>query len=406
MLSSIDDTVLLGEMNGDLNLISPGGIGWYKRLHETDTIMPLNGPILAENCDHVCYTCQDFLKKNEMPPESLSNSFWIGPILLILQHLTFAEKMLISRIRHNKCVVNVLSGRAKMTSNVIMFSNPTVKVYHELPPSWHEISEILAFVFQGPVQLNESNIKQTPMLVCRNVVKDMLEWLKLNHVDHKDLYISPDNLNNYPLVGVPVNIKYSKSDLDSGNKIASAVSMCNNEFKDGTTDGPCPFTVHGLTRLEFENMSMDRLKAKALQHLVENGSTLGISYDSKPQSMYDNPQAYPQMFPWLFPYGLEGIGQKCHFPKISEATQKRKLLMYHDKHFQTDFYFLMVAFNHKQLKAGVTGSFLLTKRKMWPGISNCLKSLNHDILKHISNEPSTGPQFLPTTTEEKNCFWL
>ena len=68
------------------------------------------------------------------------------------------------------------------------------------------------------------------------------------------------------------------------------------------------FTVHGLTGLEFKNMSMDRLKAKALQHLVENRSSLGISHDSKPQSMYDNPQAYPQMFPWLFPYGLRGIG--------------------------------------------------------------------------------------------------
>ena len=138
------------------------------------------------------------------------------------------------------------------------------------------------------------------MLVCKNVVKDALEWLKLNHVDYKDLYISLDNLNDYPLVGILVNIKYSKSDLDSGNKIASAMSMYNNEFEDGTTDGPCPFTVHDLTGLEFENMSMDRLKAKALQHLIENRSTLGISYDSKPQSMYDNPQAYPQMFSWLF----------------------------------------------------------------------------------------------------------
>ena len=80
--------------------------------------------------------------------------------------------------------------------------------------------------------------------------------------------------------------------------------------------------------------------------------------------------------------------------------------MYHDKHFQTDFYFLMVAFNHEQLKAGVMGSFLLTKIKMWPGISNHLKSLNHDILKHISDKLLTGAQFLPTTTEEKNCFWL
>jgi hypothetical protein len=87
-----------------------------------------------------------------------------------------------------------------------------------------------------------------------------------------------------------------------------------------------------------------------------------------------------------FSYGFGGIGQKCHFAKISETTQKKKLLMYHDKCFQTDFYFPMIAFNHEQLKAGVTGSFLLAKRKMWPDISNHLKSLNHDILKNISDK--------------------
>ena len=406
LLSPIKDMVLLNEMDCDLNVISPGDIGRYERLHKLDPIRPLEGPILAEDCHHVCNTCQSFLKKNKKPPESLANLFWIGSIPSVLQNLTFAEKMLISKIRHNKCLVRVSSGRAKMTANVIMFSNPTVKVYHALPPSRREISEILAFVFQGPVQPTESDIKRTPMLVRRNVVKDALEWLKLNHVDYEDLQISFENLSDYPLAGVPVNIEYSKSVSDSGNKIASAMSVYDNEFEDGTTDGPCPFTVHGLTGPEFEKLSMDRLKARALQHLAEKGSTLGISHDSKPQSMYDNPQAYPQMFPWLFPYGFGGIGQKCHFGKISETKHKQNLLMYHDKRFQTDFYFPMIAFNHEQLKAGVTGSFLLAKRKMWPDISNRLKSLNRDVLKDISNKLSDGGHFTPRTTEEKKCFQL
>ena len=405
-LSPINEMVLLNEIKFDLKVISPGDVGQYERLHESDPLMSLRGPILAEDCHHVCQTCRRFLKKDKMPPESLANFFWIGPIPSVLKNLTFAEKMLISRIRHNKCLVRVSSGRAKMTANVIMFSNPTVKVYHALPPSRREISEILAFVFQGPIQPTDSDVKRTPMLVRRNVVKDALEWLKLNHVDYEDLYISLDNLNDYPLSGVPVNIEYSKSDPDSGNKIASAMSVYDDEFEDGTTDGPCPFTVHGLTGPEFENMSMDRLKAKALQHLIEKGSTLGISHDSKPQSMYDNPQAYPQMFPWLFPYGSGGIGQKCHFAKISEATQKFNLLMYHDKRFQTDFYFPMIAFNHEQLKASVSGSFLLAKRKKWPDISNRLKSLNRDVLKNISDKLSNGVRFSPTSIEEKNCYHL
>jgi hypothetical protein len=75
-LSSVNDMVLLNKMNcDDLNMISPGDIGRCERLHESDPIMSLNRLILAETCDHVCQTCQGFLKKNKMPPESLANYF-------------------------------------------------------------------------------------------------------------------------------------------------------------------------------------------------------------------------------------------------------------------------------------------------------------------------------------------
>ncbi|KAF8810354.1 hypothetical protein BYT27DRAFT_7222077 [Phlegmacium glaucopus] len=159
-------------------------------------ILPLKGPILAENCQHICKSCKK-------PPQSLANSFWIGAVPSVLQDLTFAEKILISRIRHNRCLVQVSSGHAKMIANVIMFSNPMVKVYHALPPSRQDINEILAFVFQGPIKPTDDDIKRTPMLVRRNNVKNALEWLKLNHVDCKDLSISLENLNSYPLAGVP-----------------------------------------------------------------------------------------------------------------------------------------------------------------------------------------------------------
>jgi hypothetical protein len=155
----INNMVLLDKMNCHLNAISPGNVGQYERLHILDPIVPLMGPILAEDCDHVCHTFQSFLKKHKMLPESLANSFWIGSIPSVLRNLTFVAKMLISKIQHNKCLVRVSSGCVKMTANIIMFSNSTVKVYHALHLSRREISEILAFVFQGPIQPTESDIK-------------------------------------------------------------------------------------------------------------------------------------------------------------------------------------------------------------------------------------------------------
>lgn len=121
--------------------------------------------------------------------------------------------MLIARIRHNKCLVYVLAGCAKMTANVIIYSNPTVKIYHKLPPSRSELDEVLAFIFTGPAQPTNNDFKQTPILVHHNKVLNALEWLKLNYCDYEDLIISKENLASYPLDGVPVKIDFMKKKI-------------------------------------------------------------------------------------------------------------------------------------------------------------------------------------------------
>jgi hypothetical protein len=40
------------------------------------------------------------------------------------------------------------------------------------------------------------------------------------------------------------------------------------EEEDGTTEGPCPFIVHGLTGGEFSTKTMKTIKAIALRHLT------------------------------------------------------------------------------------------------------------------------------------------
>lgn len=136
--------------------------------------------------------------------------------------------MLVARIHHNRCLVRVSSGKAKMIANCIMFSNPSVKIYHKLPPSKDELDEVLAFVFMGSAQPTEEEFKQTPMLVRRNKVATALEWLKLNHADYADLEISQENLSSYPLEGVPVVVDYKRTNPSDGNKLASAMSSHDN----------------------------------------------------------------------------------------------------------------------------------------------------------------------------------
>jgi hypothetical protein len=80
---------------------------------------------------------------------------------------------------------------------------------------------------------------------------------------------------------------------------------------EGTRSGPCTFAVHStshrLTGDEYGTVRICTLKAKTLEHLKNKGQTLGFGHSSSPQSMFNNIQLFPQMFPWLFPYGLGGL---------------------------------------------------------------------------------------------------
>ena len=396
---------LLKDAACDMTVLYNSDVTRKERKTADSKIEELDGPVIDTTCDHICDICQNSLNKGKRPINSLSNGLWIGEIPTELEGLTFAERILIARVRHNKCLVCVSSGRAKMTANAIMFSNPTLKVYKKLPPSQEELDEVLAFIFTGVAQPTEDDFKRTPMLVRRNKVALALEWLKLNHVDYTDLEISEENLQSYPLEGVPVVVDYKKTSSDS-NKIVTAMSMHDNEEEEGTTEGSCPFTVHGLTGAEYETLTIQAIKARALQHLDSEGRTLGIGHSESPESLYDNPQAYPQMFPWLFPYGLGGIGQAQHKGKYSEINHKRHLLMYHDKRFQTDIYFPIIAFNHSQMKSGITGSFLLAKRRQFPEITQRLMQINPSVLMDISQRMAAGEIVRPESDEEKLCFSL
>ena len=111
------------------------------------------------------------------------------------------------------------------------------------------------------------------------------------------------------------------------------------------------------------------------------------------------------MFPHLFPYGLGGIGSTdSHIVKISEMMHKRRLLMYHDKRFQCDPYFPLVAFNHEQMKKGTTGGYLLTENYNFNNIAERLMNLDMGILSDLSKRSSKGEQVKPETEAEKACY--
>jgi hypothetical protein len=387
----------------DMELLIRSGVTRKERSSIEEPVEDMGGPVIESTLDNICKLCYRSMVRGKVPNNALANGKWIGKIPEQLLKLSFAEKLLISRVRHNYCVVRVSSGMHKMRANAISFANPIPKVYDILPPPLKELDDVLAFIFTGPCKPTEDDFKRTPLLVRRNKVKAALEWLKLNHCDYYDLEISIRNLNEYPEYGVPVIVDYRKS---FSNKDPEATAVNDNEEEEGTEEGECPFSVHGLTGTEYADKTPQALKAMALRHLTDDRKILAVGHAPEPESIYGNPQLFPKMMPWLFPYGLGGVGNNLQLGHISDIAHKRLLLMYYDKRFQIDTHFPLIAFNHEQIKQSTRAGYLLAEKSKFIDISQRLICADNITLNSIARRMEDGEKVTPETEEEKICFQL
>ena len=371
-----------------------------QRKKNSDPIRGYKGPVLDYSCDSLCDGCRKHLRNGRVPRNALANGLWLGPVPEELATLGFIEKLLIARVRINSCFIRVASsGLRKMTSHVIAFESPVPKVYRRLPPPMEDLDDVLAVLFTGPCKPTEKDFQRTPLLVRRKKVVQALEWLKLNHADYADLEIAYDELERYPEDSLAVSVEYQHSQT---TKIEEGTSKFDNDDGHGVYEGECPFIVHGLTGVDYDTKSLNTLKGIALRHWNDRGAALAVSHGSTPLSIYNNPNLYPQIFPWLFPYGLGGIGST----PLSDKTHKQHLLMYHDKRFQKDICFPFVAFSHQQIKASTTGGLLLAESRNFDSIANRLLSVNQDVLNDLAKRMSVGEVIKPSTDDEQTCFQL
>ncbi|KAF5331416.1 hypothetical protein D9611_011867 [Ephemerocybe angulata] len=400
------DLVPLDESLYDMTLLEELGCTRMERTSMSESILGVKGAVLDPTVKDICATCHLSLKRGHRPKMALANRLWLGQVPKCLQDLTLGECALIARVRYNRVIVRVAKGHAKMIANVISFEHPSKKIYERLPVSKPELSEVLSILYTGMEPPSDDDLKRTPVLVRRNKVKEALEWLKLNHRNYADLSIDYDTLDTYDLDEIPIGLLRKDIPEADGNVLAAAKSVFDSEYELGTEDGPCPFVVNGLTSERHGEMTTSQRKVAALQHLKNGGYSLAIGHESKPQSMYNNPSLYPQMYPWLFPYGYGGVGQDEHSSFLSRDLHIKWLLMYHDKRFQEDAGFLIVALNHTLIQQSSKGSFISMKRNNFGRAAEAIDKLDPGVLLSISERLRDGGRFFPKTPEEKKCATL
>src|SRR6202522_4408506 len=287
-----------------------------------------------------------------------------------------------------------------MRANAIMFPTPIPKLCNILPPPIEELDEVITFMFTGVAQPTAEDMKRTPMLARRRYISAALEWLKINHSDYANVQISQENLKLYPAEGPLVTVDYRSSII---NKHKESTSVFDMEEEDGVYEGKCPFVVHGITGENYSTLSKDATRALALQHLIKDQNILFVGHGTKPESMFKNPQL-PSMMPWLFSYGLGGIGNSKIIGPMSSISQKKYLLMYHDKRFQTDPGFPLIAFNQEQIQQSSAASFVTAEKPYFAEVARQLMTLDKSVLEDITNRMMKGERVKLETDSEKGCF--
>ena len=169
-----------------------------------------------------------------------------------------------------------------MKANIIAFESPIPKIYNILPPPREDLDEMLAILFTGPCKPTTEDFARIPFLVRRNAVIKALEFLKLNHVDYADIEISLANALQYDKDMPPVSVEYRQIE---SNKVPEGTSVFDNAEEDGTIQGDCSFTVHGLTGEICNSMTPNALKAMAIRHLELGGKVLAVGQSSRLESM-------------------------------------------------------------------------------------------------------------------------
>ena len=60
-----------------------------------------HSPQVDTSCDYICISCQDKVRHRKLPKFALARGLWLGEIPDELQRLSFPEKLLIGKVRHN-----------------------------------------------------------------------------------------------------------------------------------------------------------------------------------------------------------------------------------------------------------------------------------------------------------------
>ena len=74
--------------------------------------------------------------------------------------------------------------------------------------------------------------------------------------------------------------------------------------------------------------------------------------------------------------------------------------MYHDKCFQVDHQFTLIAFNHEQIRKVTKNAYVITNRANFPKVVNRIQNIDVEVLYNLINKLHSGQHVISSTVDE------
>src|SRR5579859_7634816 len=291
-------------------------------LDESHVMIDPNG-IIDEASLYMCRSCQKSLQAEVLPPESLANYRWIGPVPPELQDLTWMEELLIARAHLTGCIVRLQNRNStshfSLKGHVILLPQDTTKLLNLLPLAPSNLPDIVRIVWVGKPVRDIDGLHDY-FSVRTHKVYDALVWLTQNNKNYKEVTIDHAQFEHWPPVWVAENLLDLAGAMDDGGQEDNARIGIATEDSDNAemAPGDVPMMASGIIDTEVVSQPA---QLRALQQISLSTSDRTINVLTGNNILNEDNMAsyFTSAFPTIFPWGT---GKHIDPQRSQERKQK------------------------------------------------------------------------------------
>src|SRR5579859_7288698 len=281
-----------------------------------------NGIIDAASL-YVCHSCQKSLQAEVLPPESLANYRWIGPVPPELQDLTWMEELLIARAHLTGHIVRLQDRNSashfSLKGHVILLPQDTMKLLTILPLPPSNLPDIVRVVWVGKPVRDIDGLRDY-FSVRTSKVYDALVWLTQNNEDYKEVTIDHAQFERWPPVWVAENLLDLAGAMDDGGQEDNTRIGIATEDSDNAEMAPGDVLMTASGIIDTAGVS-EPAQLHAIQQISLSKSDRTINVLTGNNILNEDNMAsyFTSAFPTIFPWGT---GKHIDLRHSQERKQK------------------------------------------------------------------------------------